>query len=315
MPRARERVEAAMEPLEAFARREEPLARHVTMRVGGAAHWWVEPQNEAELIAGLKAVQRAGLRLQMLGGGSNLVPSDDGFEGAVLKLGQGFAGYRVEGDRLIAGGAAKLPKLTHVALQHQLGNFEWACGVPGEVGGSVWGNAGARGWNGHDFESRDAAADLEAVVAFNRAGNRYELLREDLEFSYRKSSLGDLIVTQATFRLQPLDEKAAAAHREVVRELLARRKATQPVNAASAGCVWKNPQVEGCRGAGALIEKLGLKEWRVGGAAISAVHGNFVINTGEATGGEVRELIARVEAKVWEETGIRLEREVRLLHA
>ncbi len=302
-----------LEDAEGFARRDEPMSRHVTMRVGGAARWWIEPQDEDELVAGLLAARRAGLRLQMLGAGSNLVPHEDGFDGAVLKLGRGFAWQRVEDDFLIAGGAAMLPKLTHFALKHNLGNFEWACGVPGSIGGSVWGNAGARGWNGRDFESRDAAADLHSLVAYNRAGNRYELLRDDLEFSYRKSSLGDLLVTEATFRLKRLDDESTASHREIVKQLLARRKATQPVNAASAGCVWKNPKVEDCAGAGALIEKLGLKNWRVGGAAISEVHGNFIVNSDEASGDDVRELIERIEEKVLEETGIRLEREVRLL--
>ncbi len=301
--------------ISALAQRDEPLSRHTTMKVGGPARWWAQPQSENELGAVLRAAKRDGLALQTLGAGSNLVAGDAGFEGVVLCLGSGFAWHRVQGHRLTAGGAMLLPKLTKLALQHRLGDFEWACGIPGSVGGSVWGNAGARGWNGETekFESRDAGADLESLVAFDRSGERHELRRDDIEFAYRRSSLGELVVAEATFALKPLSETQANAHREAVKELLKIRRETQPVNAASAGCVWKNPRVEGCAGAGQLIERLGLKEMSVGGAQISAVHANFVVNTGGATGGDVRALMCQIEARVLQETGIQLEREVRLL--
>jgi UDP-N-acetylmuramate dehydrogenase len=291
----------------------EPLSRHTTMRVGGPARWWATPQNEAEIIAVLHVVQSDRLPLRVLGAGSNLVASDDGFDGVVLKLGKGFAWQRVEGHRLVTGGATLLPKLTHFAIKSRLGNFEWACGIPGSVGGSIWGNAGARGFNGQGFESRDAAADLEAVVAYDRSGQRHELRRDEIEFSYRRSSLGELIVTEATFALKPLSETEAASHREAVEALLKKRRDTQPVNAASAGCIWKNPRLEGCHGAGELIDRLGLKGHVYGGAAISEVHANFIVNTSSATGTDVRALMREVEDRVMQETGVRLEREVRLL--
>lgn len=299
--------------LETFGRRNESLARHTTMRVGGTAQWWVEPQSEAELVAVLEAVRQSGQPLQVFGAGSNLVAGDAELEGVALKLGEGFAWHRVEGHRLITGGATMLPKLTKFALQQRLGNLEWACGVPGSVGGSLWGNAGARGFNGRDMEACDAAADLESLVAYDRAGQRHCLRRGDIEFAYRRSSLGELIVTEATFALKPLDEKQALEHREAVKALLQKRRETQPTNAASAGCVWKNPALPDCRGAGELIERLGLKGHRVGGAAVSAVHANFVVNEGGATGNEVRTLIREVEATVRRETSAQLEREVRLL--
>lgn len=295
----------------------EALARHTTMKIGGTAKYWFEPQSADELQAVLEWIEQRGLPLYVLGAGSNVIATDDGFDGAVFHLGKGFETWRVEGSTLVAGGAAMLPRLTHVALENDLGNFEWACGVPGSVGGSLWGNAGARGWNGSDFETRDIAADLQSLVAFERDGRRRVLSRDDIEFSYRKSSLGKLIVAQATFALKPLDAKQTQRHREAVKELLARRKATQPVNAACAGCIWKNPKIEkgeysGC-GAGALIEKLGLKGVRVGGAEVSEIHGNFIINTGNATGADVFNLIAQIEAEVLHATRVRLEREVRIM--
>lgn len=306
-------------PLESerIIRRLEPLATHTTIKVGGLAALWAEPDSEDQLVAVLRAARQAGLRLQLFGAGSNLVASDKGIDGLALKLGAGFAWHRIEGHRLITGGAMLLPKLTHLANQGRLGNFEWACGIPGTVGGSIWGNAGARGFNGEDFESRDAATDLESVVAFDREGGRHFLRRDEIEFSYRRSSLGELIVTEAVFALKPLGEEQAKIHKDAVTQLLKRRRETQPVSAASAGCIWKNPHIEdgpflGC-GAGALIEKLGLKGHASGQAAISELHANFIVNLGGATGDDVRALIASIEEIAWSEAGVRLEREARLL--
>lgn len=299
------------------ARQNEALGPHTTMKVGGQALWWVEPENEEQLRAVLQAVRQAGVRLQIFGAGSNLIVSDLDFPGLALKLGQGFAWHRVEDNRLIAGGAMMLPKLTHLANQNRLGNFEWACGIPGTAGGSIWGNAGARGFNGREFETRDCAADLLSLVAFDREGNRHVLRRDEIEFSYRRSSLGELIVTEATFVLKPLTEDETKVHKEAIAQLLRIRRETQPVNAASSGCIWKNPKITegeyaGC-GAGALIEKLGLKGHTSGRAAISDIHANFIVNQGGSTGDDVRALISSIEEIVLSESGIRLEREARLL--
>ena len=319
--RAEEEITESLLALEqkGIARRQEALASYTTMRVGGPAQWLATPDSEDELREVLHAVRESGVPLQVLGGGSNLIIGDDGFDGVVLKLGSGFAWHRVEGHRLITGGAMMLPKLTHVANQNMLGNFEWACGIPGTVGGSIWGNAGARGFSGQDFESRDAAADLESLVAFDRDGNRHFLWRDQIEFSYRRSSLGELIVTEATFALRQLTPEQAKVHKEAIAQLLKRRRETQPVSAASAGCIWKNPHIEdgplaGCRGAGELIERLGLKGHSSGSAAISEIHGNFIINTGGATSEDILALMTSVEEIAWREAGVRLEREARLLN-
>ncbi len=299
-------------------KRGETFARHTTMRVGGPILLWAEPGSPAELEATLREAKRRGLPLQVLGAGSNVVAPQGGFEGVVLHLGAAFDWARVEGSHLITGGATLLPKLTKIALGNRLGNFEWACGVPGSVGGSIWGNAGARGFNGRDFEARDCAADLHSLVAFDRAGRRCELQRSDIEFEYRKSSLGELIVVEARFALKPLSPDEAKRHTEARNELLARRRSTQPVNVPSAGCIWKNPDREacaatGCRGTGELLEKLGLKGLSVGGARISQVHGNFIVSSGgsgEGSGDDVRALAAEVERQVLQKSGVRLEREV-----
>ena len=295
-----------------FARANEPLSRHTTIKVGGPARVWIEPNSPAELSEFLRLNARVGAPLYVLGAGSNVVPATEGFEGAMLHLGRGFAYQCAEENLLVAGGAALLPKLTHFANRNSLGNFEWACGVPGSVGGSLWGNAGARGWNGEGFESRDCAADFYRCVAYNRAGGRVELGRHDVEFAYRRSSLGELIVTEATFALRPLSDQQTARHKRAIRDLLERRRQTQPVSAASAGCIWKNPAVPHCAGAGALIEQLGLKSAQVGGAQISAIHGNFLVNQG-GDAADVRALAAHIEAQVKAQTGIELEREARFL--
>ncbi len=294
-----------------FVSQNEPLSKHTTIKAGGPARIWAQPQDETQLSHFLWKVAQLGAPLFVLGAGSNIVPSDNGFEGAILHLGQGFDYARVESDVLVAGGAAYLPKLTKFALENRLGHFEWACGVPGSVGGSLWGNAGARGWNGEAFESRDCAADFAGAIAFDRQGKRVELTKNEVEFAYRKSSLGDLIVVEARFQMEILSAPEAEARKKIVRELLERRRATQPANAASAGCIWKNPPDS--KSAGALVEQIGLKGKTLGGAQVSEIHGNFVINAGSASAGEIRELVALVEAEVKNQTGIELEREARFL--
>ena len=295
-----------------FARANEPLSRHTTIKVGGPARVWVEPNSTDELSYFLALNAQVGAPLYVLGAGSNVVPAAQGYEGVMLHLGPRFAYHRFEGNLMVAGGAMFLPKLTSLANKANLGNFEWACGIPGGVGGSLWGNAGARGWNGAGFESRDSAADFHSCVAYNRRGERVELNRSDVEFAYRKSSLGELIVTQATFALRPLSSEQTANHKQAIRDLLEKRRNSQPVSAASAGCIWKNPAVDGCAGAGALIEQLGLKSARIGGAHISEIHGNFLVNDG-GNAADVRALASHIEAQVKARTGIELEREARFL--
>ena len=296
-----------------FARADEPLSRHTTIKVGGPARVWVEPNSPDELAYFLQRNSEVGAPLYVLGAGSNVVPSAEGYEGVILHLGPRFAYHRFEENRMVAGGAMFLPKLTSLANKQNLGNFEWACGIPGNVGGSLWGNAGARGFNGEAFESRDSAADFDGCVAYDRKGQRVQLGREDVEFAYRKSSLGELVVVEATFALKPLTDEQTLRHKQAIRDLLEKRRNSQPVNAASAGCIWKNPAVEGCAGAGALIEQLGLKNQSVGGARISEIHGNFLINSGGGTAADVRELASRIETQVKAQTGIELEREARFL--
>ncbi len=295
-----------------FARANEPLSRHTTIKVGGPTRVWVEPNSFDELEYFLRLNAQVGAPLYVLGAGSNIVPAADGYEGVMLHLGPRFAYHRFEENRMVAGGAMILPKLTSLANKQNLGNFEWACGIPGSVGGSLWGNAGARGFNGEGFESRDSAADFYGCVAYNRKGERVELGRSDVEFAYRKSSLGELIVVEATFALKPLTDEQTLRHKGAIRDLLEKRRNSQPVSAASAGCIWKNPSVEGCAGAGALIEQLGLKSASIGGAQISAIHGNFLVNQG-GTAADVRALASHIEAQVKAQTGIELEREARFL--
>ena len=295
-----------------FARADELLSRHTTIKVGGPARVWVEPNTPDELAYFLALNHQVGAPLYVLGAGSNLVPSAEGYEGVMLHLGPRFAYHRFEENRMVAGGAMFLPKLTSLANKRKLGNFEWACGIPGSVGGSLWGNAGARGFNGEGFESRDSAADFHSCIAYNRRGERVELGRSDVEFAYRKSSLGELIVTEATYALKPLSDEQTARHKGAIRDLLEKRRNSQPVSAASAGCIWKNPAVEGCAGAGALIEQLGLKSAHIGGAHISEIHGNFLVNKG-GSAADVRALASHIEAQVKARTGIELEREARFL--
>jgi len=288
----------------------EPLAHRTTMKVGGPARWWIEPNSEEELQAALEMTKKRWIQLRVIGAGSNLIVDDAGFDGAVIKLGKYFSHHRIEDNKLIAGGSAMLPKLAHFALKNNFGGAEWMCGIPGTVGGSLWGNAGSLGFDGKDFKSYDAAEFLRSMVVYDRSGRRFELTKNEIQFAYRRSSLQEFIVTEAVFDLYPLDDKSTFTYRDAVTHLLKRRRETQPVSAACSGCIWKNPNIENCAGMGALVEELGCKGMRVGDAEISTLHGNFVINTGVATSRDILTLIEQVEAKVLSARGVKLHREV-----
>ena len=296
-----------------FARADEPLSRHTTIKVGGPARVWVEPNSPDELSYFLSLNHQVGAPLYVLGAGSNIVPAAEGYDGAMLHLGPRFAYHRFEANRMVAGGAMFLPKLTSLANKHNRWAISSGRAAFPATSAAVCGATLVRAAStAKDFESRDSAADFDGCVAYNRRGERVELRRQDVEFAYRKSSLGELIVVEATFALKPLTDEQTLRHKQAIRDLLEKRRNSQPVSAASAGCIWKNPPVDGCAGAGALIEQLGLKSANIGGASISEIHGNFLINKG-GTAADVRALASHVEAQVKAQTGIELEREARFL--
>ena len=281
-------------------RTREPLARRTTLRVGGPADLYVEPATEAELAATVRFAAEHRLPRFLLGRGSNLLVRDGGVRGLVVCLAQPeFSRLEVIGERLHAGAGARLKVLANEARRHGLAGFEFLEGIPGSLGGALRMNAGAMG--GWTFEV------VESVRFMDAQGAIHELPRAQLEVSYRCCPLlQDHIALSAVLGGRP-DNPAAIETR--MRGFSEKRWRTQPA-APSAGCIFKNPAAIP---AGRLIDELGLKGTRVGGARISLEHGNFLVNDGDATGADILELIQVIKHRALAERGIELETEVEVV--
>lgn len=278
--------------------RNEPLAKHTTMRVGGPADIWIEPEGESDLAVALRLCDEAGVPVTIIGRGSNLLVRDGGIAGACIQLASaGFSAIEVLGDgRLRAGAGAKVRAIAQEARRAGIRGMEFMEGIPGSLGGALRMNAGAMG--GWTFEC------VESVRLMDRAGGILEVAASDLEVRYRDvPKLREHIAIAAVLRGprgNPVEIAAAmAAHSQ-------KRWKSQPAM-PSAGCIFKNPSA--CP-AGKLIDELGLKGMTVGGAEVSHVHGNFIVNRGGATAKDVLELIERVRSRAHEARGIDLETEV-----
>ena len=281
---------------------DEPMARHTTFQIGGPADRFLTVENAAQLQGLLSCLRQAGIPYLVLGKGSNLLVSDKGIRGAVLHLGGDFKKVEVltDGRTLRAGAGAPLASVCALARERSLTGLEFAWGIPGSVGGGAYMDAGAYGGEMRDVVSR--------VLHLGPDGAPGEARGEELCFGYRKSRYtgGEDIITAVEFTLQPGDPAAIAGKME---ELMARRKDKQPYDMPSAGSVFKRPQ-NGF--AAALIEQCALKGRRVGGAQVSEKHAGFIVNTGGATCQDVLELISVIQKTVEEQTGTRLECEVRV---
>ena len=293
-----ERLSAALPGLE--LRAGEPLSAHSSFRIGGPAEVMACPRTEAELTAVLAACKARGIRPRILGGGTNILAPDGGVEGVVIST-RGLDGIALTGENQISAGAGvPLARLAVFAQQHGLAGLEFAHGIPGTVGGGLYMNAGAYG-----------GELVQVAVAADFLTPEGELRRFDapaMALGYRHSAFMALegVIVSGTFRLTPGDPAEIRAR---MRELMEKRKASQPLELPSAGSTFKRP-VGGY--AAALIQEAGLKGFRVGDAAVSEKHAGFVVNLGRATSADVLELIAQVQARVKAASGIELEPEVRI---
>lgn len=294
----RARLAEAMGP--GVIRLAEPLARHTTMKVGGPARFWVEPESEEGFAELVRLCHDEGIPFLIMGRGSNLIIRDGGFPGVVAHLCRGdFAASTVSGNEITAGVGVKLKQLASVARTSGITGFEWMDGIPGNLGGALRMNAGAMGVQTFDQVVRIRCCD--------RDGNIISRTPAEMEVRYR-----DIPLLHDHFALSATLSGKLAETAEIDRlmsESLRHRKETQPV-AASAGCIFKNPSAIP---AGKLVEELGLKNAAVGGARVSEVHGNFIVNDGGATASEILSLIARIREKARSERGIDLETEVQIL--
>ena len=276
------------------------LSRFTTIGTGGPAKAFARPESLAELEEALTWARDRGLAIATVGLGSNLLVADEGFDGLVLKLAGELAAADVDGERLVAGGGAANAVCLHRARAAGLGGFEFACAIPGTVGGGVWMNAGAYG--------SDWAAILDRALVVNGEGARW-LSPDELGLSYRHSGLHHgQVVAGAEFRLEP---RPADEIKAKVSELQALRKAAQPTNKRTFGSVFKNPEHE--LSAGRMLEACGLKGHRIGGAQISPRHANFIENADGARSEDAVGLMAEARRRALEQFGIELEHEVEFL--
>ena len=276
------------------------LSRFTTIGTGGPATAFARPETVEALEEALAWARERQLAVATIGLGSNLLVADGGFDGLVLKLGGELAAAEIEGERLVAGGGAANAVCLHRARAAGLGGFEFACAIPGTVGGGVWMNAGAYG--------SDWAAILERALVVDGHGAHW-LGPEELGLTYRRSALRHgQVVARAEFRLEPRPEQEIKAK---VSELQALRKAAQPTNKRTFGSVFKNPEHE--LSAGRMLEACGLRGHQIGGAQISLRHANFIENAGEARSADAIALMAEARRRALEQFGVELEHEVEFL--
>lgn len=280
---------------------EEPMSRHTTFRIGGPAEYYACPRNPEEAAALAAACRRQGIPGFVLGRGSNLLVGDGGIPGLTMAM-EGLATVTIEGDCVRAEAGATLSAVCIAARDAGLTGLEFAYGIPGQVGGGVYMNAGAYGG-----ELRDVLAE---AAFLDEAGERRVLPVEELGMGYRHSLFTGrgCIILSALFRLQR-DPGGPAAVGARMEEIYSRRKEKQPLEWPSAGSTFKRP--EGAYAA-ALIDQCGLKGLQVGGAKVSEKHAGFVINAGGASCADVLALIGEVQRVVKEKTGYSLEPEVRV---
>jgi UDP-N-acetylmuramate dehydrogenase len=282
----------------------EPMARYTTMKIGGPADYFIDADAKAALVPLLKRLRAVHVPFCLLGKGSNVLVSDRGIRGAVIRLGEEFkrADWREEESRasVDVGAAYAMTQLVREAARRGLGGLEFAEGIPGSVGGALYMNAGAYG-----SEMEKIVARVEGTTP---AGEPVAFDRDEMTFSYRDSHLPPgTVVTAVTMRLEKQD---AAEVSTKVRELVTRRKASQPAGFPNSGSMFRNPPGDF---AGRLIEAAGFKGRRIGDAQISERHANFIVNHGGARAAEVKQLMDAVRAEVKARFGVELVPEVRFL--
>ena len=281
-------------------KRDESMAKHTTLRVGGPADVYVEPATETDLALILQWCNEHGVKFCILGRGSNLLVRDGGFRGVVICLSSpDFSRIEIDGTRIRAGAGAKQKNVAVEAKRNGLSGVEFLEGIPGSIGGALRMNAGAMG-----SETFNA---VESVRVMDFAGNISELSPSEMFVNYRScATLKKHIALGAVFKCKPEPRE------EIEKRMMAyseKRWSSQPA-APSAGCMFKNPAAIP---AGRLIDELGLKNTKVGGARISSEHGNFLVNDGGATAKDVLELIEILRAKAKVERGIDLHTEVEII--
>ena len=280
---------------------DEPLSEHTTFEIGGPADVYVVPEDSDEVREVIAACRDAEVPFFVLGNGSDLLVSDDGYRGVIVGLADGFTNVSIDGTEITCQAGVSLREASEMACELGLTGLEFACGIPGTIGGACFMNAGA-----YDGCIADV---LKCVRVLKQDGALETIGVADLALGYRASRIRDegLVVLTATFALRKDDPDTVRAHMD---ELTHKRESKQPLDKPSAGSTFKRP--EGYF-AGKLIMDAGLQGYQVGGAAVSKKHAGFVVNLGGATAADVHAVIEHVQDEVERQFGVRLEPEVRFL--
>lgn len=283
-------------------KRNEPLSQHTTMKIGGPADLFIEPSSLENIQKVMNLIKERQLPWRAIGRGSNLLVSDKGIEGVVIRLGSGLNHLSINESTITVGGGHSLVSLSTLISKRGMSGLEFASGIPGSVGGAVYMNAGAHG--------SDISKILTRAHILFEDGSIEWLSNDEMEFTYRTSVLQKKrpgIVLEAEFKLTMGDRTAIVSKMQKNKDY---RKETQPWNFPCAGSIFRNPLPNY---AGKLIEEAGLKGFQIGGAKISEMHGNFIVNAGNATAKDVLDLIQYIKDKILHLYGIKMETEVEII--
>ncbi len=276
-----------------------PMAPYTSLKVGGPADLLLFPESEADLAWLMPVLTKYALPIFVLGSGSNLLVRDGGIAGAVIHLRSLNQIKQIGPNHLFAESGVSYPKLALFAMHHGLSGLEFASGIPGSVGGAVAMNAG--------IPNYETAQILTSVRLMDALGNVEDFSAQDLDFSYRKTTLPQALILSTRFRLSSAPKRLIEAK---MKYLLKQRQSSQPLQKPNCGSVFKNPPGQH---AGALIEAAGLKGFSIGDAQISERHGNFMLNHGAATATDCLALITKMQERVAQQTGITLQLEVKVI--
>ncbi len=282
-------------------RENEPMSKHTTFRIGGPADYLVLPSSIQEVAAALQVAKQFAVPVAVLGNGSNVLVLDRGIRGLVLKFGPEMSRIRHSGNTVFAGAGALLAAVSQYAAKYELTGFEFAIGIPGSIGGAVFMNAGA-------YEG-DMSQVVRAVTAVCQNGELKRFEQEELKFKYRHSVFQEngCLICEVELALK---SGINSSIRDRIDDYTVKRQTKQPVEMPSAGSTFKRPQGHF---AGTLIEQAGLKGVSVGGAQVSTKHAGFIINAGGATAKDVLALISKVQDRVYQQFGVSLHPEVRIM--
>jgi UDP-N-acetylmuramate dehydrogenase len=285
--------------LEEIVETDYPLAKRTWYGLGGAVDYFIAPKTVKQLTEVVRRCNKNNIRIYAMGFGSNLLISDEGLRGAVIKLeAEQFAQIEFDGEEVTAWAGAELSKLVLTCVEKGLSGIEALTGIPGSVGGAVKMNAGG---NFGDFGS-----SVETVTLMDSDGNVFEKSKPELVFDYRRTNITAKFILSARLKLNESDSEQIM---RTVKEIWIYKKNNQPLNTKNSGCIFRNPQGGS---AGALIDRAGLKGLRIGGAVVSEKHANFIIAEKECTSSDVMRLIEAIKEKVKEQFDVELELEVEI---